>query len=215
MRNKTIIFDFDGTIANTFNMLTNLYNDIAPKYGCKVVSDEDRILLRDQKPQDILRDYGITRLKMIFLIYEIRKGMHRNIKKIAPIEGMIEAIKELKASGFSLGIMTSNSKKNVSLFLKQNEVISHFDFIYSGKKLFKKAHLLNNLLKKEHIEKKDTIYIGDETRDIEATKKAKIPMIGVNWGFNSRKALEALDPIAVVNSPKKLVEELKNHFNVG
>ena len=210
MKKKTIIFDFDGTIANTFNTIITLYNKIAPKYNCMLVPHEHRTYLQGQRPQDVFGDYGITKMKIPFIIYEIRKALHREIKNIEPIEGIIEALKEIKDSGFTLGIMTSNSKKNVGVFLKQHNIESLFNFIYSGRNIFNKASVLRKLLKKEQLEKDNVFYIGDETRDIEATKKAEIPMIAVTWGFNDLKSLQGLSPFATVETPKALVEKLKS-----
>jgi phosphoglycolate phosphatase-like HAD superfamily hydrolase len=54
------------------------------------------------------------------------------------------------------------------------------------------------------------IYIGDETRDIEACKKINVPIIAVSWGFNSHKSLASHSPTYLINNPKELVEIAKN-----
>ena len=53
---------------------------------------------------------------------------------------------------------------------------------------------------------KDAIYIGDETRDVEACKKTGIPVIAVTWGMNNKTVLAALQPEGLADSPDALPE---------
>ena len=50
----------------------------------------------------------------------------------------------------------------------------------------------------------EIIYVGDEMRDIEASKKVGIPVIAVSWGLNKREALESFKPDQMAHSPKDL-----------
>lgn len=209
MSKKTIIFDFDGTIANTLDAVVNIYNRVAHKFRCKTVKQEDLAKLQSKKPQEFLKDYGVTNFKLPFLLLRIRKELRSEIANIEPIEGMVKALKEIKSAGFNLGIMTSNSKENVNVFLKTNDLIGVFDFIYSGKNIFGKDKVIKRLLQKQKVTKDSAVYVGDETRDIEAAKKVKIPVVAVSWGFNTRKILVALEPNATVDDPNKLLECLR------
>ena len=93
---------------------------------------------------------------------------------------MIEALKEIKAADFKLGIMTSNSKENVTTFLELHGLKGIFDFVYSGRNIFGRHKIINRLLKNHKISKKNAVYIGDETRDIEAAKRVGIPVVAVS-----------------------------------
>jgi phosphoglycolate phosphatase len=206
---KMIIFDFDGTIADTFDETYNIYNEIAPRYRCKPITIKEREILRNKKPQDFLKNYGITKMKISLLLLKGRKKLAKRIKKIMPAEGMVETLKSIKAQGFTMGILTSNSKKNVNIFLKNQGLTDIFDFIRSGKHLFGKSRSLKSLLRRKKISKKSVVYIGDETRDIEAAKKVEIPVIAVSWGYNSPEILKTLKPEKLVNIPSKLLENIK------
>ncbi len=50
----------------------------------------------------------------------------------------------------------------------------------------------------------DVIFIGDETRDIEACKRAGIRCVAVTWGYNSEKSLAAQNPHRVFHRPEEL-----------
>jgi len=209
MSKKIIIFDFDGTIANTLDAVVDIYNRIAPDFRCKIVKQEDRKKLQAKRPQEFLKDYGVTNFKLPFLLLRVRKELHGEIKNINPIEGMVQALKDIKDAEFNLGIMTSNSKENIATFLELHGLNSVFDFIYSGRNIFGKEKVINKLLKNRKIIKENAVYVGDETRDIEASKKAGIPVVAVSWGFNTSEILAASHPNAVVDSPKQLLECLR------
>ena len=69
---------------------------------------------------------------------------------------------------------------------------------------------MNNILRQKQLKTQDVIYVGDETRDIEASKKAHIKVVSVTWGFNSEKALVKQNPDFLIHHPLELVEVVKN-----
>lgn len=210
---KYIIFDFDGTIANSIELALNTYNRIAPEYKCKPIQEEFRNLLSSKKPQKYFKEYGITTLKLFLLVIRIRKELSKHIFDIKPVNNIIISLHELKNAGFKLGILTSNSSKNVHKFLEYNNLSGVFDFVHSASNLFGKDKVFKRLIKRKDISIKNTIYIGDETRDIEASKKAGLPIIGVSWGLTERNILETLQPNQIADDPKELMVCVQNIFS--
>lgn len=205
MNKGTIIFDFDGTIANTLEAVVNIYNELAQKYNCKHLSDLDREKIRDKRPQEVFKYYGINRYKLIFLLLKGRKKLSEKITEIQPIIGIPQALKEIKASGYNLGILTSNSKKNVEIFLEANELTQVFDFVHSSKRIFKKEKAIRSIIKRKKLDPKSIVYVGDETRDIESLKRCDIPVIAVSWGFHSKEILRQLNPSLLVDQPSEIL----------
>jgi HAD superfamily hydrolase (TIGR01549 family) len=201
---KYIIFDFDGTIADTIDLALNIYNRIAPEYNCNPIKEEDRGILRARKPQDLLKEYGVTNLKLILILLRIRKEIINLIPEIKLVNGIKDSLKEIINSGLRVGILTSNSRHNVNIFLEKNNLSDIIDFIYSGKNLFGKDRVIRRLLDHENISREDVIYIGDETRDIEASRQVGIPVIAVSWGLNNREILDTLQPDQIADTPKDL-----------
>jgi len=133
--------------------------------------------------------------------------MAKEVTSCKPFSGLVEALKTLKEKGFSLGILTSNFQKNVELFLKKNN-LEIFDFIYSDNSpfLLGKGDKLKKLIEKNHWRQDEVVYVGDETRDVEAAKKAGVKIISVSWGFNSKKILQKQQPDFLINKPEELKE---------
>lgn len=209
--NLVIVFDFDGTIANTIVSFEKIYNKLAKKYHLKNLSKEDFARLQDNHPLEVLREIGINGiniLKLPFLIRDARKEISKEIQIFKAFPGIDETILELKKLGFKLGIVTSNSVNNVEKFLKNND-LENFDFVYSVG-LFNKDKQIRKLIKKFKITVEDMIYIGDEIRDIEAARTNGIKVISVIWGLNSRKVLEKNLPDYLAETPQDIVKILKN-----
>jgi phosphoglycolate phosphatase len=211
---RTVIFDFDGTLANTFDQLTLIYNQIAPFFRCLPVTSEQQSFLRGKKPQDLMRQFRISYLKLPLMLFVARRKLHKDIPHINIFDGIAQALQELRSAGYHLGIMTSNSPKNVKLFLDIHHLDSCFDFICSGWHIFKKDKVLNRLCKKHKIQKKDAAYVGDETRDIIAAKKMGLRVVAVSWGFNTKDSLTALKPEAMANSPWQLLQCIQSLWKV-
>lgn len=127
-----------------------------------------------------------------------------------PFEGMKEALTAIKDKGYRLGIITSNARPNVLLFLENNGMDSLFDFVYSGRSLFGKDKVFKRMFAKKNIHPASAIYVGDETRDIEACRKVGIPIVSVTWGMNNREILSSLHPDQMAHTPPEIIRCIEN-----
>ncbi|NLA15462.1 MAG: HAD-IA family hydrolase [Bacteroidales bacterium] len=199
-----ILFDFDGTIANSIMLALEVYNQIAPEYDCIQIDEKGHKVLASSRPQELLKKYGVSPRKLTSLILRIRKEMRHSISELKPIKGMKETLHHLYKEGYAMGIVTSNARKNVQLFLKNNGLEDYFQFIYSGKSMFGKDKVFKRLFRQKGLSAEEVIYVGDETRDIEACKKTGIPIIAVTWGMNNREILLTLEPEGLAERPDEI-----------
>jgi len=207
-----VILDFDGTIADTLELAIGIYNRIAPEYNYSPVGETERELFRTKKPQELLKTYGISKLKLLTMLLRIRKELSRHVPEIKPVEGMEAALREISDAGYRLGILTSNSVENVRKFLDINSLSALFDFIHSGRSLFGKDRVIRKLLNHEQLSAGRVVYIGDETRDIEASRAAGIAVIAVSWGLNRRDLLASLSPDQIADKPDELPDCVRRIF---
>ncbi len=213
MTQKVIIFDFDGTIADTVDALVSIANRFAVEFGYVQITPEELALLRNFTSREIIKYSGISLLKIPFLLKKVKGELKHKIQEFKPIPGIQEALIELQSQGYRLGIITSNSQENVTAFLKNNELDQLFDFIYSGVTIFGKTTIINNVLRQKQLKTHAVIYVGDETRDIEASKKANIKVIAVTWGFNSPEVLAKQNPDFLIHQPSELLAVIKSCKN--
>jgi len=206
---KVIIFDFDGTLADTIDILLNITNRLSAEFGFKSATKEELAQLSNLTSWQILRYSGISIFKFPLLIRKLKAELRNEIPNIQLFPGIKEVLLELKKLGFQLGIITSNSRENVLASLEINGLQGIFTFIYSGS-TFGKHKVIKRWLKKERINAEEVIYVGDETRDIDAAKKTGIKIIAVSWGFNSQSALAAQNPDFLIERPQELIEIMSN-----
>ncbi|HLO89195.1 MAG TPA: HAD-IA family hydrolase [Nostocaceae cyanobacterium] len=206
MTQKVIIFDFDGTIADTVDALVSIANRLALQFGYVPITPYELALLRNLTAREIIKHSGVSLLKIPFLVKRVKAELKNKIRELQPITGIQEALIELNNHGYKLGIITSNSQENVTEFLKYHNLDYLFDFIYSGVTIFGKTTIINNVLRQKQLKTNTVIYVGDETRDIEASKKANIKVVAVTWGFNSPEALAQQNPDFLINQPIELLD---------
>jgi phosphoglycolate phosphatase len=208
-KNIFIIFDFDGTIANTMEHVKDIFNEIAAEFNFKKIEKGEWEKSRGIKIKDISKKMGVSLFRLPKILKRAGEIVSKKIKKFRPIDGIKEVLAELNKDGYILGILTSAEERNVKDFLKNNG-LDFFDFIYSSRDIFGKAGKMKKLLKKENLKPEKVIYVGDETRDIEAAKKTGVKSIAVAWGFNSKDLLLRENPDFLVEKPGELLGLLKN-----
>lgn len=203
---KVLIFDFDGTIADSRITLVKIANELADEFGYDPVTESDIVRLSNLSSKDVIIQSPIPAYKIPFLLRRVKRQLNEHIAYLQPFEGMEEALSNLKKKGCYLGIITSNLGANVSLFLRKNSLDNYFDFVYSANTLFGKNKVINKAIDKHHLLKDEVIYIGDETRDIEAAKKSNIKVAAVTWGFNSASVLKKYNPDFILDKPQELLD---------
>jgi len=209
----TVIFDFDGTIADTLEEVRLVVNRLSIEHNFKSVSAEELSEMRKLTLSQILKTLGIKKLLLPVMLAKGTKQLRAKIYDIALIDGMKEVIDIVRGKAKTVGILTSNSKENVELFLEKNGMSGSFDFIKSSSKLSGKAKCLKQIMKQTQSDSSNTIYIGDEVRDIEACKKVKLPIISVTWGFNASEVLEKHSPEFLVDTTDQLTDCLEKVLN--
>lgn len=211
MSEKIVIFDFDGTIANSRDILVQIGNKLAVEFGYPTVSDEELFELSNLSSKEVLKQSPVPWYRIPFLLKRVKKELNKEIINLKPFVGINESLNSLKKNNCKLGIITSNNEENVIAFLENNNLLFCFDFIYSASNLFGKDKVIKKVIKKYKFSREKTIYVGDETRDIEAAKKSKIKVIAVAWGFNSPNILAKYKPDFLVNSPHELFSVIINN----
>lgn len=202
---RALIFDFDGTIADTLSSVIRIVNEHAAEYRIAPLTHADVEKLRGMTNRDIVRMYKIPYSRIPSLVRRWQRELHRRIEDVRVIPGVKDLVLSLKRAGLHLGILTSNSRENVRSFLRARG-LDVFDFIHSESNLFGKKRALGHIMKERGLKRRDVLYIGDEVRDVEACRKARVPVIAVSWGFHRRELLKKFDPDFLVDKPAEIAE---------
>ena len=93
MKKTTLVFDFDGTIADSLHMGIELYNThIAKQMKCKEVDESEVEDLKGRNSFKLLKDHHISLIKLPIILFKLKKLMSQKMDEIAPIEGIKEVL---------------------------------------------------------------------------------------------------------------------------
>ena len=208
MTAKVILFDFDGTIADTYQAIADITNQLSTEFGYKALNQEELLLIKNLSSREIVKLSEISVFKLPFLVRRIRTELSKEISELNPIKGIDLVLRDLKRQGYVLGIVTSNNRENVDIFLRKNRLDRLFSYIYSSTAIFGKHRVIDRAIRENRLRRSDVIYVGDETRDIRSARKSNIPSIAVSWGFNAGEILAKNQPDYLINEPSELLKAI-------
>ena len=201
-----VIFDLDGTLADSFPWFRRHVNGVADRFGFRRVDDEDVDSLRHTGSREILDHLQVPLWKLPLIARHMRqlKGLH--IADIPLFDGAEAMLRTLADGGLRLALVSSDSEANARTQLGEAAALfSHFD---CGASIFGKAAKFRRAVRRAGVDPSQTIAIGDEIRDIEAARAAGIACGAVHWGFAAPKALQALVPDLMFERMEDIVREL-------
>ena len=200
---KFAIFDFDGTLADTFLSGAKLINQYAEQFGYQQIDFEKN---KSLSARELIKLSKVKFWQIPKLIRFFRKKSEENSDEICAFQGVLQTIETIKNQGITLGIITTNSQKTINSFIKKYQLENYFEYIETDVSLFGKKRAIKRAKRYAKNKFQKIVYIGDEIRDIEACKKADIKIISVDWGFNSSEVLNQKNPGFVAGNAEELTQ---------
>ncbi|MGE7839510.1 HAD-IA family hydrolase [Lysinibacillus sp. NPDC093712] len=201
---KHIIFDFDGTLADSTAVLASVWNIIAKKYEFKEVQLEDIDSLKKISIAERSKLFNFPLHKLPIILPQFYRLYQQSLKEVHLFHGMKDVLKEIESKGYTIAIISSNSKDNIVEFLNTNG-IDYVSEVLCSSRIFGKDKVIKKYLKESNIKRSDVIYVGDEQRDIIACKKVGIPIIWVDWGYDAIEVIQSEEPDYKVFSPAEIL----------
>ncbi|MCX8182188.1 MAG: HAD family hydrolase [Candidatus Methanomethyliaceae archaeon] len=222
---SAVLFDLDGTILNCVEPMSREFIKIVQKLGVDITDDVRKrvgdnlgdILIRESSPVaeiSLLWRLGRTiglpffkRMALIFLAYSRLKNIANNSSLF---DGVTEMLQELKQMGLKLAVVTTRSKKDVSLIMRRFSLENFFEVVVTrddvrfGKPSPEPVLLA---LKKLDVNAFDAVIVGDMPTDIESGKQAGTKTIALMTGLFNESLLEATPDLtikSILEIPKAL-----------
>lgn len=207
---KHILFDFDGTIADSSGLLLHVLHEMAERKHINHLSAEELYRFMGLPIHHRLKPLGIPFYKLPRLMAEGLRLYSQRTHGMRMFDGLEAVIRGLHEEGFRLSIVSSNSVENIQRFLKEHG-LDCFDQVISAK-LFGKHRALQKYLKAQGLASHEALYVGDEYRDIEACQKVSVQIVSVTWGYDSLELLKSGNPDFIAYQPadiRGVIEFLK------
>jgi phosphoglycolate phosphatase len=204
------LFDFDGTLADSFPWFCAVLNEVAAAHGFRQVAPDEVDTLRALDTRAILASLRVPAWKLPLIAVDFRRRSAANAAAIPLHAGVPEALRSIAAAGVRLAVVSSNAEATVRQILGPELVplVGHFG---CGASLFGKPAKFRASLKALGVGAAEAVAVGDEQRDVEAAREAGIAAAAVTWGFATGAALRAASPDRVFDT----VAEMAAALSVG
>jgi len=207
-----LIFDFDGTIADTFTPTMVILREEYLRWGDRFHRQHTINQLRSLTIQQIIHTIPGGWWKFIYLLLKAKRYVKAHAHQIKAYPGIVYTLHTLHDQGYRLHIVTSNNTANVQHFLRQYGLEEVFTSITPTRGLWRKAKTLHQVCRRLGIRPSEALYFGDEIRDIQACKKAGVPIVSVSYGYNSLAGLQKFSPDHLVKKPSQILTILQKLY---
>ena len=193
MAYRLVIFDFDGTLADSADWFISMINDVSERFSLRKISDEEVNMLRGKSTREAVAYMQVPAWKMPFIARHTRKLVAENISQMRLFPGVEALLMGLSEKGIAVALVSSNAEANVRKILGPTcaDLVAYYA---CGASMFGKSPKFKEVIKRARVSKDDVLSIGDETRDIEAASKTGISSGAVTWGYQRPEILSAHHP---------------------
>jgi phosphoglycolate phosphatase len=203
MTYRLAIFDFDGTLADSFPFFLSVFNTIADRHGFRRIDTARVGELRHYSVRQMMEHVGMPAWKLPAAARTFMAMMKENAGAVALFDGIAEALRHLHAQGVLLTVVSSNAEHNVRTVLgpELSAMVAQFE---CGMSVFGKARRIRAVLKRCAVAPHDAVYIGDQNTDAEASRKAGVAFGAVHWGYATIEALRLEGADVEFTTPRDL-----------
>jgi phosphoglycolate phosphatase len=200
---RFVLWDFDGTLADSLAYLVRVYNGVAQQHGFRPVEDPEA--LRGLTLLPLLRRQNIPLRKLPALVRAVLAAQRAEITSVPLFPGIPEVLHELRDAGVRMAVLSSNSRENIWLCLRARRVAEFFEDVIGYRRLFGKASSIRRFVRRQWLATQDVVYVGDEVRDIDAARRAGVSIASVTWGFNTAELLAEHRPDYLIERSRQLL----------
>lgn len=205
-KEHAVIFDFDGTIADSFDAFLEALQ--ATVNRTNRLSSEQIEDLRKSSTKEVMRKLGIGRWQLPMLVMKGRREIKNRYSRVNAFAGIDVVLKTLSRR-YPLYIVSTNDRETIVNFLEKYGLRDCVAGIYGSIGILGKARALKKVCTKEALTATKCLYVGDETRDIEAANNVGMKCVAVTWGYNHADILRSCKPYAIANKPQELLKAIQ------
>lgn len=194
-----MLFDFDGTLADTFPAVVELLPRLARELRFRDPGPEGLQALRGLPTRRILSELRIAWWKVPLVVWRARALLRSRGGPVRLFPGVAGMLRDLDAAGTEWGIVTTNGLDTVREALRGGDAPEP-GWLEAGVGLFGKRRRLQRMVQARGLDPSFVVLVADETRDLEAARSAGIPFLGVSWGYATPEVLRGAGTLDLVAS---------------
>ena len=194
-----ILFDFDGTIADSFGLFKDTVNSFKDDY---FPGEPDFEKYRQGDLKGFIKSMNTPVYLLPLFLANLKKDMAKNIESCDLFPGVEEMLNSL-AKKYSLQVLSCNSTNAINGFLRKKNIEKCFDFVQGESSVISKRGAIKKALERDgaYFNNSKVIYIGDEAREVKTCKELGVPVGAVTWGYNDEIAFKGQKPDWLFHQP--------------
>lgn len=209
---KGVLFDFDGTLADTLPLCVDSFKFALDTNGSREFSVEEIMATFGRSEEGtfrILLPEMEEACMVAFLNY-----YRTNHSKYAMFAGAREMLSELADLGVSLALVTGKGAQSASVTFEEFDLGGIFEYVETGiPEGLRKTEQIAQILKDWGFDPSETVYVGDTVTDVLASQANHVPVAAVTFAsLVDIPELVAAKPDAVLNTFEELRSWLLNRI---
>ncbi len=208
-----IIFDVDGTLTSTNDLIFESFRFVSQKYLNKNLSNEEITKLFGPTEDVILKEWGGNKYQAIKEDYYNYYTNNHHMAALFP--GIKEILEFIKSRSIPLAIFTGKGREAATITLKKLYAYDFFDLIITGDDVAEhkpSAEGIIKFLEKFNLIKERVLMIGDSPSDIIAARSAGVKIASVVWDNYVKKEVIQLGSDYIFYEVHELKEFLENNI---
>jgi pyrophosphatase PpaX len=205
-----VIFDVDGTLTSTNNLIFETFRFVAKKYLNKNLSNQEIISLFGPPEDVILKEWYGDKFEEVKDDYYSFYRKNHHMADLYP--GIIDILKFLHQQKVLLSIYTGKGREAATITLKTLHVYDYFDLIITGDDVKEHKPAAEGILlftDKYNLDKEKVLMIGDSIGDIKAARSAGVKIASVVWDSYGKDEVIEMGADYIFHT----VEELKDFIH--
>lgn len=209
MKYQGIIFDIDGTLISTNQLIFDTFNFVTNKYLNKKLTEEEIISFFGPTEEIILKEMFPDNFEQVVEDYYDYYKSNHHIAKI--YQGIKELIIDIKNHSVLLSVYTGKGKRSSMITLEEIGVAHYFDMIVTGDDVKEHKPSAEGILlfvNKFNLAKEKVLMVGDAVSDVKAARFAGVDYASVLWDSYAAEKVKQINNNKLFHS----VEELRKHI---
>ncbi|PKO50619.1 MAG: HAD family hydrolase [Betaproteobacteria bacterium HGW-Betaproteobacteria-20] len=210
-----IVWDWDGTLADSTGMITNAVLKAAQDVGLPTISAQTASNIIGLGLREAIHAlYGdIPAEQAQALAQQYTANYYAGESEIPLFAGAAETITELSKRGFKLAVATGKGRRGLNLALEHCGLGKYFHATRTVDECFSKPHpqMLDELMDTLVVLPERTLMIGDTSYDLQMAQNAGVSAVGVTYGAQPAEQWQHINPIQQFNDFASLSHWLLEH----
>jgi len=194
-----IVWDWDGTLADSTGMITDALLKAAVQVGLPALTPQAASNIIGLGLRESIQSlYGdISADQAQALATQYTTNYYASESEIPLFVGATETIKTLNKRGFKLAVATGKGRRGLNLALEHSGLARYFHSTRTVDECFSKPHpqMLDELMEYLVVMPERTLMIGDTSYDLQMAKNAGVRSVGVTYGAQSAEQWQHLSPV--------------------